>query len=99
MPFLVAYPWLAFVVAAALAVLDVRRPTPAARRAALCWAVYGGYEYLMYARVLCSGECNIRVDLLVVHPALIVITVVAVVRARRRPRPAPGSTVDGRRER
>ncbi|MBC7601308.1 MAG: hypothetical protein H7255_01425 [Ramlibacter sp.] len=25
----------------------------------------------MFARVLCSGECNIRVDLLVIYPVLL----------------------------
>jgi hypothetical protein len=39
--------------------------------AALAWFGYGVYEYLMHARVLCTGECNIRVDLLVLWPALI----------------------------
>jgi len=35
------------------------------------WVAYAGYEYLMYARVLCSGECNIRVDLLLIYPLLL----------------------------
>lgn len=30
----------------------------------LMWLLYGGYELLIAHRVLCSGECNIRVDLL-----------------------------------
>ena len=38
---------------------------------ALLWLAYCVYEYLMYARVLCSGECNIRVDLLLIYPALL----------------------------
>ena len=42
-----------------------------ALRLALCWLVYAVYELLMYVRVLCSGECNIRVDLLLIYPALI----------------------------
>lgn len=35
------------------------------------WLAYAFYEYLMFKRVLCSGECNIRVDLLLVYPALL----------------------------
>lgn len=42
---------------------------------AFLWASYAAYEYLMYARVLCSGECNIRVDLLLIYPALLVGTI------------------------
>lgn len=34
------------------------------------WLSYALYEFLMYRRVLCSGECNIRVDLLFLYPLL-----------------------------
>jgi len=33
----------------------------------------------MKARVLCSGECNIRVDLLVISPVLWILTIAAIV--------------------
>lgn len=51
---------------------------------AIAWVGYAGYEYLMYTRVLCSGECNIRVDLLVIWPALIVIALVVTAGYARR---------------
>ncbi len=56
---------------------------------ALAWLAYAGYEYLMYARVLCSGECNIRVDLLLIYPALVggtlwAVTAAAIRAIRRR---------------
>lgn len=53
---------------------------------AALWGAYALYESLMYARVLCSGECNIRVDLLLIWPLLVFTTLYAVVRAvlRRR---------------
>ena len=41
----------------------------------ISWILYAVYEYLMYARILCSGECNIRVDLFLIYPALIVLSV------------------------
>jgi hypothetical protein len=54
--------------------------------AAGAWALYGVYEMLMERRVLCSGECNIRVDLLLLYPALLALSVAAVdVAVRRRP--------------
>jgi hypothetical protein len=34
-------------------------------------------------RILCSGECNIRVDLLLIYPALVVLSILAAVPARR----------------
>jgi hypothetical protein len=52
--------------------------------AALLWAGYALYESLMKARVLCSGECNIRVDLLLISPLLWLLTVVAVVQLLRK---------------
>jgi hypothetical protein len=39
------------------------------------------YEYAMKLRILCSGECNIRVDLLLLYPALLVLSLAAVVAA------------------
>ncbi len=58
---------------------------------ALLWFAYAVYEYLMYARVLCSGECNIRIDLLLIYPVLLGSTlwvvVAAAIRAIRRKRP------------
>jgi hypothetical protein len=54
---------------------------------AIAWCVYAGYEFLMYRRVLCSGECNIRVDLLLLYPLLLgalVWQVIAAVRYRMR---------------
>ena len=44
------------------------------------WILYGVYEYLMQIRVLCSGECNIRVDLLLIYPILLIYTIASIVR-------------------
>ena len=44
------------------------------------WIGYGIYEYLMQIRVLCSGECNIRVDLLLICPVLLALTLASLVR-------------------
>jgi len=44
------------------------------------WIIYGIYEYLMQIRVLCSGECNIRVDLLLIYPILLVYAIASAIR-------------------
>jgi hypothetical protein len=49
--------------------------------AAFLWALYVPYELAMKHRILCSGECNIRVDLLAIYPALILMPVLAAVTA------------------
>jgi hypothetical protein len=73
----IAYPWLALVAAAVFVALWRWRNARSAMIAGLLWLAYGGYEYLMRARVLCSGECNIRVDLLVIYPLLLAVSVAA----------------------
>lgn len=54
----------------------------------MAWAAYAVYEYLMYRRVLCSSECNIRVDLLLIYPLLLGGTLwyltASAIRAKRR---------------
>ncbi len=45
----------------------------------IAWIGYAVYEYLMYARVLCTGECNIRVDLLFIYPALLILSVLSLI--------------------
>jgi hypothetical protein len=61
------------------------------RRAALiaagAWLAYALYEESMRRRLLCSGECNIRVDLLALYPALVMLSAAAIVSAMRRRRP------------
>ena len=43
------------------------------------WVLYALYETGMRKRWLCSGECNIRIDLLVIYPVLAVTLVVALI--------------------
>src|ERR1044072_1274327 len=57
---------------------------------------YAVYEYTLYRRWLCSGECDIRVDLLLIYPVLLllsvaalVLLVVSLVRRRRHPLRTP----------
>jgi hypothetical protein len=59
-----------------------------ARAAGIIWVTYALYEYAMHARILCSGDCNIRLDLLVIYPTLVVLSlaaVIAVVSVRNEP--------------
>jgi hypothetical protein len=42
------------------------------------WLLYAAYETGMQQRWLCSGECNIRIDLLLIYPLLLVMSGAAV---------------------
>jgi hypothetical protein len=91
MGILIAYPWLALVASGVFALLWLKTGSRMAAFVALLWAFYAGYEFLVHARVLCTGECNIRVDLLLVYPVLLVLSIGAVLssfRAHRRTRHA-----------
>lgn len=70
--------------AALFAVLFWNRRHRTSLLAAVLWALYGLYEYAMKMRILCSGDCNIRVDLLVIWPLLLIITAKAIFSALRR---------------
>lgn len=75
----IGWPFLALVPAAVFAVLYMRCRRPVALLAALAWLAYFPYEQAMKLRILCSGECNIRVDLLLFYPLLMLLSVLALV--------------------
>jgi hypothetical protein len=75
----IAFPWAALVCAAFLTVLWWWSRSKVAVAAAIVWVAYAGYEYLMFSRVLCTGECNIRVDLLLIYPLLLLGSVAAII--------------------
>ena len=49
------------------------------------WLLYAVYEFGNRQRWWCSGECNIRIDLLVIYPVLLLGLAVAAVNLVRRP--------------
>ena len=51
---------------------------------AALWAIYALLEFGNKARITCSGECNIRVDLLVIAPGLLLGSAIAVIAIARR---------------
>lgn len=76
---LIVYPLLALAPAIlflGLFAITRRRLTLAA---GIVWFAYVPYEYAMKLRILCSGECNIRVDLLLLYPLLVALSVAALV--------------------
>jgi hypothetical protein len=81
---LIAWPALALVPAALFFLLYRASRRRLVAGAAWAWLLYAGYEYGMKRRWLCTGECNIRVDLLLLYPALLVVSAAAVVIAIRR---------------
>lgn len=75
----IGYPALVLVPAAVFGFLYVRCRRRIVLITALLWLAYFPYELGMKLRILCSGECNIRVDLLLLYPVLAVLSLVSVV--------------------
>jgi hypothetical protein len=46
---------------------------------AIAWAIYAVLEMLNKAGITCRGDCNIRVDLLLIYPALWILSIAGVV--------------------
>jgi len=72
MALFIEYPVLAAGIGVVLWWLGRRHRRRAPVAAGVLWLLYGAYETGMRQRWLCSGECNIRVDLLVVYPLLLI---------------------------
>ena len=71
------YPWLALIPIAIFFVMGAKVRSRFVTGIALLWLIYGVYELLMKLRVLCSGDCDTRMDLLVIYPILLLASVVA----------------------
>lgn len=84
MALFIEYPWLAAVIGIVLLGLGGRARRRTAAGVGVLWLLYAAYETGMQRRWLCSGECNIRIDLLVIYPALLVSLVIAAVSLFRR---------------
>ena len=74
---LIEYPWLALVPAVLFFWLysSSKSKSLFILNTAISWLAYVPYEYGMKLRLLCSGECNIRVDLLLIYAVLVVASV------------------------
>ena len=79
LPFVAFMEWpaLALLPAGAFGALFVRRRRKFLLVTAILWALYCAYEAGMKLRLLCGGECNIRVDLIFLAPLLWVVSIVA----------------------
>jgi hypothetical protein len=76
MGILVEHPWLTLVPTILFFILFKASHRRMVLVVALLWLAYLTYEYAMKLRLLCSGECNIRIDLLLIYPALILSSLV-----------------------
>jgi hypothetical protein len=76
--FSIAQPWLALIPGGLLAALYWICGRRLILVAAGLWFCYLPYEWGMKLRILCSGECNIRVDLLLIYPLLLLVSLASI---------------------
>jgi hypothetical protein len=98
MAILIEYPVLAAVIGVVLIGLGRRTHRRTAFGVGIVWLLYAVYETGMQWRWLCSGECNIRIDLLVIYPVLVIglaAAGVSLLRGPRDPRPPASSSRSG----
>jgi hypothetical protein len=79
MAVLISQPWLALIPAVLFVMGAVASKSRAAFVVAVLWLLYCLYEFAMKFRIMCSGECNIRIDLLLLYPLLLVATLIGLV--------------------
>lgn len=71
MAVLIDMPWLALIPAVFFVLLFLASGSKLALATGVFWIVYSFYEYGMKYRFMCTGECNIRIDLLLLYPSLL----------------------------
>lgn len=73
------YPWLVLIPIALFFFIGFAAKARFATITAILWLFYGVYEWLMYARILCSGDCDIRIDLLFIYPILLLASLATLI--------------------
>jgi hypothetical protein len=79
MAVLIEEPWLAVVPLAVFVALYALSRNRLILAAAAAWLLYLPYEYSMKLRLLCTGECNIRIDLLILYPLLALLSALGII--------------------
>lgn len=73
------YPWLVVIPITLFIFIGHAAKARFATVTAFLWLIYGMYEWMMYARILCSGDCNIRMDLLFIYPMLLLASLTTMI--------------------
>lgn len=77
------YPWLAAVIGVLFVTFGWRVRRWGVVTTGAMWLAYAAYETGMQQRWLCTGECNIRVDLLLIFPVLVISSIFAAMSLRQ----------------
>jgi hypothetical protein len=76
---LIPRPWLALIPALVYAALYLVSQRRLVLVVSVAWCLYAAMEFGNYMRWTCSGDCNIRIDLLLIYPVLILLSITGAV--------------------
>jgi hypothetical protein len=82
----IEHPLLAAVIGLLLLALGRSLHRGLAMTAGVMWLMYSVWEFAIKQRWLCRGDCDIRADLILIYPVLLVGSLAAVVSLVIRPR-------------
>lgn len=74
---LIVAPYLSLIPAFLFAYFYVQTKQKFQATVSILWVLYTLYEFGMKLRIFCDGECNIRVDLLLLYPLLLLMSIIA----------------------
>ncbi|KND48087.1 MAG: hypothetical protein AB201_00605 [Parcubacteria bacterium C7867-006] len=77
----IPHPYLALIPALVFGFIYFKNKNKIILWATVAWVVYAIYEELNLLKITCSGECNIRIDLFLIYPVLIVLSILAIVKS------------------
>jgi hypothetical protein len=86
MSIFIEYPLLAGIIGVLLLGLGVATHRRTAVVVGWLWVLYALYETGMHQRWFCTGECNIRIDLLGIYPVLFMASLAAGINLLRGPK-------------
>ena len=75
-------PWLAAVIGLLFGYLGWQKRRWGVVTIGVIWVLYAVYEVGMLLRWFCTGECNIRVDLVLIYPVLLLLSIGAALSLR-----------------
>ena len=76
-------PWLAAAIGLLFGILGWQKRRWGVVTVGVIWVLYAVYETGMHQRWFCTGECNIRVDLVLIYPVLLLLSIGAALSLRR----------------
>ena len=75
----IPHPYLALLPAVFFGLIYLKSKNKILLTTTVSWLLYATYEELNLLRITCSGECNIRIDLLLIYPLLAILSIAALV--------------------